>query len=524
MTQQPLSHKLADWKRRTFLLTGTWLPLIPLLEDRVVGIQRDRVAVADNLFQLGVASGDPEPDGFVIWTRLAPQPLEGGGMPDSNVRVNWQVYADESGTKVIQSGSTTATPQLGHSVHVEVHGLKPDRWYWYRFQVGTETSPMGRSRTTPSHRVMPERLRFAFASCQHFEYGHFTALGHMAAADLDLIVHLGDYIYEYAGNDSRVRKHSGPETTELVHYRNRLAQYKTDQHLQAAHASCPWIVTWDDHEFDNNYADLVSEEPDIAVDTFLKRRANAYQAYYEHMPLRRRSVPRGPDMTLYRGVQYGRLADFDVLDTRQYRSDQPNDDGNKPLGGAVYDKQATVLGDDQEKWLTRRLLRSSCRWNILAQQIMMGRADRTPGEAANFSMDQWSGYDLPRTRLLKFLADRQISNPVVLTGDIHKNWVNDLKLNFDRPEEATVATEFVGTSLTSGGDGMQKSADHDGVRAENPFVKFYNAERGYVQCTLTPQAWQSDYQVVPYVTRPGAPLISRASFVVESGRPGAVQI
>jgi alkaline phosphatase D len=269
---------------------------------------------------------------------------------------------------------------------------------------------------------------------------------------------------------------------------------------------------------------MISEEPGVAVDAFLVRRANAYQAYYEHMPLRRRSVPRGPDMKLYRGVQFGRLADFDVLDTRQYRTDQPGGDGNKPLGDDAFDPAATLLGSRQEKWLTRRLRHSPCRWNILAQQVMMARVDRTPGEAANFSMDQWPGYDLNRTRLIRFLADQRISNPVVLTGDIHKNWVNDLKIDFDKPDEATVATEFVGTSITSGGDGPEETADHDGVMADNPFVKFYNAERGYVQCTLTPGQWRSDFQVVPYVTRPGAPLITRASFVVESDRPGATRI
>jgi alkaline phosphatase D len=519
----PRSHKLPEWNRRRFLQSTASLPLLPLLEDQVQGIVRTRVVLPESPFQLGVASGDPAPDGFVIWTRLAPKPLEGGGMPAENVQVQWQVYADEGLTRVVKKGSSVATPALGHSIHVEVEGLKPDRWYWYRFRTGTETSPVGRSRTMPAHDTMPAKLRFAFVSCQHFEHGYFTALGHMAKKDLDLVVHLGDYIYEYAGYDNRVRKHSGPEITELVHYRNRLAQYRTDADLQAAHARCPWLVTWDDHEFDNNCANAISEEAGVAVDAYLRRRANAYQAYYEHMPLRRRSVPRGPDMLLYRGVQFGRLADFDVLDTRQYRTDQPNGDGNKPLEGKVFDKTATLLGDIQEKWLTSRLQDSPCRWNILAQQVMMARVDRTPGEPRNYSMDQWAGYDVPRTRLLQFLQDRQVSNPVVLTGDIHKNWVNDLKIDFNRPEQPTVATEFVGTSITSGGDGMEKTPDHAGVVAENPFVRFYNGERGYVECTVTPKQWHSDYQVVPYVTRPGAPLVRRARFTIQNGRPGATR-
>jgi alkaline phosphatase D len=481
------------------------------------------VTLAGDPFQLGVASGEPAPDGFVLWTRLAPQPTEGGGMPREAVEVAWEVAEDEAMKNVVSKGRALATPQLAHSVHVEVAGLKPDRPYWYRFHAADATSPIGRARTAPPLDAVPERLRLAFASCQHYESGLWTAYEHMAKEDLDLVLHLGDYIYEQ-GPSSRgeaVRKHSGPEITTLSDYRNRHAQYKTDKLLQAAHAMCPWLVVWDDHEVDNNYANDISEQKEVSPEQLLLRRANAYQAYYEHMPLGRRSLPRGPNMQLYRGVPYGRLIDFAMLDTRQYRTDQPNGDGRKPLSAEALDPKATILGDKQEQWLMSRLLASEAAWNVLGQQVMMARVDVRPGEGEEFPMDQWSGYDAGRKRLLRFLAERQIPNPVVLTGDIHSNWVNDLKIDFDKPDDATVASEFVGTSISSGGNGMAKTERTDKMLSENPFVRFQNSERGYVSCTITPKEWRSDYQVVEFIDKPGAPLVTRASFVVESGTPGA---
>lgn len=507
--------------RRAFLAAGASVAAWPLFGSPALGVVRDGVKFTDYPFQLGVASGDPAADGVVLWTRLAPDPLIGGGMPAENVNVRWQVAADEQMRHVVRKGTAVATPDSAHSVHVEVHGLEPQRSYWYQFDAGGEVSPVGRTRTAPPPDSLPAVLRFAFASCQHFEHGYFTAYDHMAREDMDLVVHLGDYIYEGAAIDNQVRKHVGAELATIDDYRNRHAQYKTDKYLRAAHAAFPWVVTWDDHEFDNNYAADVSEEPHVVLEEYLRRRAAAYQAYYEHMPLRRRSLPKNDHMRLYRSVAFGRLVEFSVLDTRQYRSDQPCGDNNKPPCEGVFNPQATMLGAQQEKWLLHKLATSSAQWNCLAQQVMMARVDRQPGETVAWSMDQWAGYDVPRKRLLKFLADRRISNPVVLTGDIHTNWVNDLKIDFDDADSATVATEFVGTSITSGGDGSATRADTAGVLADNPFVKFYNAQRGYVRCAVTPHEWRSDYQVVPYVTRPGAPLLTCASFVVETGRAGA---
>jgi alkaline phosphatase D len=241
------------------------------------------------------------------------------------------------------------------------------------------------------------------------------------------------------------------------------------------------------------------------------------------MPLRRGSIPDGPDMRLYRRISFGRLAEFFVLDTRQYRTDQPCGDGNKPPCDAVYDPRATLLGGRQRDWLLGGLGTSPATWNVLAQQVMMARVDRAPGERVAYSMDQWPGYERERRQLLRSFDERRIANPVVLAGDIHSNWANDLIADFDDLDSRTVATEFVGTSITSGGDGARAPRDLDRLLAENPFVKFHNTQRGYVRCEVSPAGWRSDYQVVEYVSREAAPLVTRASFVIEAGKPGLTE-
>jgi alkaline phosphatase D len=472
-------------------------------------------------FALGVASGDPTPNGVVLWTRLAPDPLNGGGMPPENVDVEWRLARDDRMKDVVRRGSATATPAWAHSIHVEVEGLEPGRWHWYQFRAGNELSPIGRTRTLPRSGATVDRLRFAFCSCQHFESGYFTAYQHMAAEDLDLVFHLGDYIYEGPGVPGKIREHVGPEIVTLEQYRTRHAQYRADPDLQAAHAAFPWIVTWDDHEVDNNYANDIHERNDPR-DVFLLRRAAAYQAYYEHMPLRHTAMPKGPSMRLYRGFAYGKLASFFALDTRQYRTDQPCDDGNKPVCDRVFDPSATLLGPEQSQWLFQGLERSQSTWNVVPQQVMVARVDQAAGPEARYSMDQWPGYEVERTRLLELFGRRPASNPIILTGDIHSNWVNDLKVNFADEKSPTVATEFVGTSITTGGDGARISPRTATIQSENPFVRFHNTERGYVTCEITPKSMRANYQVVEYVTRRGAPKQTRASFVVENGRPGAV--
>lgn len=506
--------------RRLMLAYSGALSSVPLLARSSFAVQNPRFS--SDPFTLGVASGDPDATSVVLWTRLAPQPLEpDGGMPREAVNVSWEVAADEGMRTIVAGGTAVAAPALGHSVHVEVHGLNPDRWYWYRFRAGDAVSPIGRTRTFPAVDQLPERLKFAVTSCQNYEQGLFTAYEQMARDEVDLVCHLGDYIYEYeAGRNGKVRTHLGPEIETLGQYRVRHSQYRHDPLLQGMHALCPWIVTWDDHEFDNNCAGDISEEPGIDPADFLQRRANAYQAYYEAMPLRAACLPQGSDMRLYRRTAYGRLAELLVLDTRQYRSDQPNGDRRSPLNEAALDKSQTMLGRQQKNWLYQQLIKSPATWNVLAQQVMMGMVGFSrDGSEPGYSMDQWPGYAAERMELARFLQDRQISNPVVLTGDIHSNWVNELRVDDRRPDDAIVATEFVTTSLSSGGNGPEKPAGLEQLLAGNPCVRFHNGERGYVRCTVTPESWKSDYVVVDDVTQPGGKSFTRASFVVEANNP-----
>jgi alkaline phosphatase D len=469
-------------------------------------------------FSLGVASGEPYPRSVVLWTRLAPDPLNGGGMPSENVPVQWQIATDEKMTRVVRSGTVYAIPELGHSVHVVVSGLQPARWYWYQFKVGNEVSPIGRTRTAPALGQRIEQFRFAFASCQNWQDGYFAAYKHMAEEELDLVVHLGDYIYEGPAQADRIRQHNGPEPVTLEEYRNRHALYKSDTNLQAVHAAFPWAVTWDDHEVDNNWADEIPQDPELQPrDQFLARRAAAFQAYYEHMPLRPFSKPEGIDLQLYRRLTFGDLVEFNVLDTRQYRTDQPCNDGIKPRCDQTYDPAATLTGAEQEKWLFEGLDRSKARWNVLAQQIVFTQHDWTAGEDSAFNVDAWDGYVAARQRILDFLNQRRPSNPIVITGDTHSSWVSDLLADFNNPSSPVVGTEFVGTSITSG---FGASDRIEAALPESPWVKYFNGrQRGYVVCDLTRERWRSDYRLLPQsaptrptVPDPNAPITTAASF------------
>jgi alkaline phosphatase D len=475
-----------------------------------------------NPFTLGIASGDPFPDGVVLWTRLDRDVLGASGALDKDVPVAWEIAADEKFNKIVQKGSNIAPQNLGHSVHVEVDGLQPERDYWYRFLAGGEVSAIGRTRTAPDPATSVNRFRFAFVSCQNYEHGYFTAYRHLAKEELELVVHLGDYIYEGTSpaNGAKARQHEAGETFTLDQYRARYSLYKRDADLQAAHAAAPWIVTPDDHEVSNNYANAISER-NTPPEEFLLRRAAAYQAYYEFMPLRRESMPSGPTMRLYRRLRFGDLATFHVLDTRQHRTDQPCGDGVKPRCEDALNPAQTMMGPEQEEWLMDGLrARTLARWNVLANQVIIAQNIVGLNGKQLLNMDSWDGYVEARNRLTRFLAEARPSNPVVITGDIHSNWVADLKVDFDRPSSPTVATEFVGTSIASGGDGSDSDAPF--VRLDwNPHIKFHNNRRGYVRCTLTPSVWTSDFRVVPYVSKPGAPVETRATFVVENAKPGA---
>ncbi len=439
-------------------------------------------------------------------------------MPIKSVDVGWQVSEDESFERVVAKGTANATPQWGHSVHVEVAGLRPDRWYWYRFKSCGELSTIGRTRTLPIVGSDPDRLRFAFVSCQKYEMGYYTAYEHLAREDHDLVFHLGDYIYEKEDSSQAVRPHHQPECTTLDGYRARYAVGKCDPHLQAAHASAPWIVTWDDHEVNNDYANAVSEPANrYTAEEFLVRRAAAYQAYYEHMPLRRSSLPSGADMLIYRRFNFGQLAEFSVLDTRQYRTDQPCGGDTVPPCDGELDPAATIMGSRQRDWLFNGLNQSTAGWNVLAQQVQMARVDFTAGPDLSIDMDKWAGYEQERRLLLRRFRDQPVENAVVLTGDSHENWANELVPHFDDPKAKPVAVELMGTSISSGGDGEDKPEYLESLLADNPFIKYHNNERGYVHCEITPDSWRTDFRTVPYISRPDAPVLTRASFMIESG-------
>ncbi|MFD0684479.1 alkaline phosphatase D family protein [Actinomadura fibrosa] len=477
------------------------------------------VPLPTGLFTLGVASGDPVPDGVVLWTRLAPRPLDGGGMPDRPVAVAWQVAEDERFRHVRAIGVEVARPEDAHAVHAEVGGLRPDREYFYRFRVGGEVSPVGRTRTAPARGAANRRLRFAFASCQNWQDGFYTAYRHLVREDLAFVAFLGDYIYESVPSTTTVRAHEGAgEPYTLAQYRNRHAQYKTDTALQAAHAAFPWIATWDDHEVDNNWADEVPQDPDLQPhDRFVARRAAAFRAYYEHMPLRGSARPRGAGMRLHRRLGFGRLATVHVLDTRQYRSDQP-----ETLAEAD-DPARTMTGAAQEKWLVDGMSRAGTRWNLLANQVMWASNDRQAGPERVFDFDNWDGYRAQRRRLLEFFGSGRAANPVVLTGDRHATWVCDLKPDFDDAASPVVGAEITGTSVTSGGDSdpVAFHRAYDPVMAESPHWKYIGNQRGYVVCDVTPARLLASLRIVGSVWTPaGTTVATAARFRVDAGRPG----
>ena len=477
------------------------------------------------LFTLGVASGDPVADGMVLWTRLAPDPLNPDPVLRDAVPVVWEVSEDATFGRVVRRGQTLARPEWGHSVHVEPYGLAPGRPYYYRFIADGQVSPVGRTRTAPVHLAPLDRLRFGFASCQHFEQGYFTAYRDALARDLDLFIHLGDYIYEGAWGP-QVRRQAVIEAMDLSEYRRLHAQYKLDPDLQAAHAAMPWLMIWDDHEVVNDYADL-NDEDYLPVDAMRARRAAAYQAYYEHMPVRVRSRPRGPDMHFHGASTWGDLAAFALTDARQYRTDHacqtPEDGGGRVVTCDELDAPSrTLLGSEQERWLNRGLGRSGATWELLAQPTLFSRLFQTTrdGEPGAWS-DGWDGYPRTRQRILDTVQGRGLSNFVSIGGDMHSWWQADLKADFDNPESATIGTEFVTTSVTAHSYSYNT---FNRMLPDNPHIGFMDTrERGYAVAEITPARMEVEFREVESVYALESPTRIRKRYVVESGRPGAVE-
>ena len=474
----------------------------------------------DYPFSLGVASGDPATDGVVLWTRIAPDPLNGGGMSELDVPVQWMVATDRHFANVVRAGTAIASPEWAHSLHVEVDGLRADRWYWYRFLIGGVASPVGCTRTLP---VGPAaRLRLAVASCQHFEQGYFSAYRHMLGDDLDFVVHVGDYIYEGSWG-ARVRSHeSANAAITLDDYRNRHACYKRDPDLAAAHAAYPWLLTWDDHDVSNDYAGLVPNDDEPPAH-FALRRAAAYRAYYEHMPLRAAHRPRADGgMPIYGRVDFGDLARIHLVDDRQYRSPHPCAERGEIVRGCAQRLAAgqTMLGAGQEAWLHDGLANSPARWNVLAQQTLIAPFESRAADGGyDVWTDGWDGYASARSRLLRHIADAGVRNVVTVGGDMHAFYVADLKADFADPASPAVATEFVGTSITS------DDVDYAAVASDLPhnphIVAFESRWRGYLYCEVTPERWRTDWRIVDNVQNASSLGRTLAQFHVEEGRPGA---
>lgn len=472
-------------------------------------------------FTLGVASGNPRPNGVVLWTRLAPEPLApGGGMPVESVAVQWELAEDEQFSRGLRSGSAYAIADEGHSVHVELEELPPGRVWYYRFRVGDAVSAVGRTRSAPAADAAVDRLRLALASCCHYEQGWFVAYREIAQRDLDLVVHVGDYIYESAWGSNRVRRYGSPEPMTLEDYRQRHAIYRLDPDLQQAHANHPWLFTWDDHEVDNDYAGPWSQdrEPEAA---FLRRRAAAYQAYYEHLPLSRSQVMQGPWMRLHGRFAWGQLADVHLLDCRQYRSIQPcrppGNGGSTNLAGceARLDPAASMLGPAQEEWFYTSLQRSPQRWNLIAQSTLFASKDGDPGPDEVIWTDGWDGYVANRERMLTAMAGK--ANPILLGGDLHAHYVAQV----NNSDGKTVASEFCGTSITS------QAWPQDKIAAElpaNPHLLIGDgSRRGYVALEVRKEQLEADLRVFDDVTDPNSSGGSLARFAVADGRPGPVQ-
>ena len=522
---------------------GPGLTGAPALAQAVVG-SASSIRFASYPFTCGVASGAPAADGMVLWTRLDARALPGGlarGSGEASaIPVVWELAHDEAFHTGVQRGEALARPELGYAVHVEPTGLESDRWYYYRFRAGDASSPVGRTRTLPAPQADVQRLRLAYASCQKWEDGYFAAWRHMATEQVDAVVFLGDYLYEYPARNSRVRVPPGGWVVTLDDYRARYALYKSDPDLQAMHAAAPWWVTWDDHEVQNDYAGLQggnSGATSPAVADFAARRAAAYQAYFENMPLRRSALMRGlqglaqgAELRLYGHARYGQLASVLMLDARQYKDPQPcNPPGS--VGSRIVNPaqckdwsnpQRSVLGMAQEQWLGQTLGSAAvreARWTVLGQSTLLGPRDFGSGTEQRLWNDGWDGYPAARQRLIDDLQKSAAPNPVILGGDVHEHWVGHVLADYQQPHSPAVAVEFCGAGITSNAGNAQNAAQRTAAqRARNPhFIYAESEHRGYGIADFTPERLSVTLRGLDDVTRQDSGIQTLARFAVEAG-------
>jgi alkaline phosphatase D len=494
-------------------------------DDSVAPDPRPAPDLGGDPFAVGVASGDPRSDSVILWTRLVVDPVApAGGIPDEEVDLVWELAADESFGDVVATGVATATPAMGHSVHVEAGDLDADTWYWYRFTVGETTSPVARTRTLPEADAEPDQLTFAFASCQSWGDGYYTAWRYAAEDDLDLVVHLGDYIYENGVVEGDVRQAQVEEAFDLEGYRQHYALYRSDPDLQAAHLRFPFVFTWDDHEVDNDYAADQQQDAD-PVDEFLQRRAAAYQAWYENQPVRI-DPPDGPDVEIYQAFDYGTLARFYLLDARQFRDDQPCSPAGGPSQGTEcgdeLDDARTMLGPAQEEWLDGAFAESEATWNVIGSSVMMTPLPFTQGAPRAFNFDQWDGFVAARQRLVDSVVANEVANPVVIVGDVHWSQVSGVPSVPEDPDSELLITELIGTSITSAPSAAEAAAI-DTILEGVPNVQWSNAaQRGYVRVTVTPDEMVADYRLLVTALEPESE-VEEMSWRITSGTAGAVE-
>ncbi len=478
------------------------------------------IELASDPFALGVASGAPLTDSVILWTRLVPDPTaEDGGMPDEPVTVTWEFMDDDAG-KTLHSVEVMAVPEDAHSVHIEVSDLEPGTWYRYRFHAAGYTSPVGRTRTLPEGDV--DQFTFAMASCQAIQFGEYAAWRDVAEQpDLDAVLFGGDYIYENIAFDlspqrDEHRKWRTPPPSDLATFRLRYAQTKSDVHLQAAHAAVPWWIMWDDHELTDNYWREGGGMNDFAGGPLEPRRVAAYQAWWEHQPVRM-DKPTDGKAIAHQQVTIGSLADLLLLDTRQHADVPPcRDLSSNDLGVACAerdDPDRTLLGVDQETWLDGAIDAASSAWTVLASPVMFAgldaRHDNTDVEEPTYYLESWDGYTASRIRVADAL--RAKPSPLVISADFHASFVLDVGPGFDADP---VCAEFLATGISSN--------PFSGSRSDlNPHMRHHLADNGYVLHSVNAQMWRATFRTVVDIWDPDSVVETTAEYTVDAGARNA---
>ena len=481
---------------------------------------RHAARLSGDPFQLGVASGDPLADRVILWTRLTPTPLTPGlaGMPDDKVDVIWQVATDERFGKVVTQGVATADPADAHAVHVDADGLHPASDYFYRFTVGEWTSPVGRTRTAAAPGEPLDKLALGIVTCQFFGGGRYGAYRNLLDEDVDLVVHLGDYIYELpiARTDQKVLPEAIPVTLE--DYRLRYASYRSDTDLQAAHARYPFMCMWDDHEVQNNYAGDHLQSPDVPAEEVRQLKAAAYRAYWEHLPLRL-SRPDGPEMTLYRDATFGDLARLYLLDERQYADEPPcRDEVASDFGdcAARLGGDRAYLGDEQEAWFTEASGAGGVAWNLIGNPTAIAGINSGTAAKPQYYLENWNGYPGARRRFLQGLSGDDVANPVMLTGDWHAGMVADVHLDPEDLDTPVVAVELMTPAISSMIDALPREA--------NPQIHHAVDRHGYTTLHIEPERLTATFRVLDDVSKADTGITTDSTWQITAGEASATRV